>query len=66
MELRLVLLWGLEAAGLISPHSPAVEFAFVAAAAALNCLQTLRVEFLGSVSAVGRLPAQAVLLLHTQ
>lgn len=66
MELRPELLWGLEAAVLISPHFPEVEFVFVAAAAALNCSQTLRVEFLGSVSAVGRLPVQAALPLHTQ
>lgn len=66
MELRLVLLWALEEGELISPRSPAVAFVFVAAAAALSCLQTLRVEFSGSVSAVGRQPAQAVLLSHIQ
>lgn len=66
MEPRLVLLWGLEVGVLISPHSLVVVFVFVAAAAALNCLQTLRVEFSGSVSAVGRLPVQAVLPLHIQ
>jgi len=62
-----VLLWGLEVGVLISPHSPVVVFVFVAAAAAvLNCLQTLHVEFSGSVSAVGRLLVQAVLPLHIQ
>lgn len=66
MELRLVLLWGLEVGVWISPRSLVVVFAFVAAAAVLNCLQTLRVEFSGSVSAVGRLPVQAVLPLRIQ
>lgn len=67
-ELRLALLWALEAGVLISPHSLVVAFVFVvaAAAAALSCLQTLHVEFSGSVSAVGRQPAQAVLLSHIQ
>lgn len=66
MEQRLVLLWGLEVGVLISPHSLEVEFVFAAVAAVLNCLQTLRVEFSGSGSAVGRLLVQAVLLLRTQ
>lgn len=66
MELRLVLLWGLEVGVLISPRSLVVVFVFVAAAAVLNCLQTLHVEFSGSVSAVGRLLVRAVLPLHIQ
>lgn len=67
MAPRLVLLQGLEVGGLISPHSPVVVFVFVAAAAAvLNCSQTLRVGFSGSVSAVGRLLVQAVRLLRIQ
>lgn len=66
VELRLVLLWVLEEGVLISPHSLVVVFVFVAAAAVLSCLQTLHVEFSGSVSAVGRQPAQVVLLSHIQ
>lgn len=66
MELRLALLWALEEGELISPHSPVVAFVFVAAAAALSCLQTPRVEFSGSVSAVGRQPAQAALQSRIQ
>lgn len=63
---RLVVLQRLEVGGSILPHSPVVVFVFVAAAAALNCSQTLRVEFSGSGSAVGRLLVQAVRLLRIQ
>lgn len=67
MEQRLVLLRGLEVEVLISPRSLEVEFVFAAAAAAaLNCSQTLHVEFSSSGSAVGRLLVQAALLLHIQ
>lgn len=65
VELRLGLLQGLEVAAWISPRSPEGGFGSAAAAAAeLNCSQTLRVEFSGSGSAVGKPLAQAVQLLH--
>lgn len=66
-ELRPGLPQGPEVGVLISPHSPAGAFgSVVAAAAALNCSQTLRVEFSGSESAVGKPLAQAVQPLHIQ
>lgn len=67
MELRLGLLSGLEVGVLISPHSLARVFGSVAAAAAaLNCSQTLHVEFSGSGSAAEKPLAQAAQLLHIQ
>lgn len=63
---RRVLRWAPEVGELISPRSPAGGFGSVAVAAASNCSQTLRVEFSGSASAVGRLLVQAGLPLHIQ
>lgn len=66
-ELRPGLLQGPEVEVLISPRSPVGAFGSVAAAAAaLNCSQTLRVEFSSSESAVGKPLAQAVQPLHIQ